>query len=299
MDRMACAVALDMGGTFIKSACVTEEGLCTDVIQTPSGAEADREVILSAIATALQSARAKAHSLGYEVAGIGISTPGPFDYQGKRSLMQHKFQSIHGENLQNALQARGIIGENEELMFMQDANCALAGERAYGAARGKDNCTLVTLGTGLGFSAMANGAFLTNGRGGCYVALYRQPWKDGIIEDVVSARGICRRYQELSGPDEDLTAKQVSEMARDGNSAARQAMEDMGRALGRSVAFHMAYTNSELLVVGGQISKAFDLFAEPLAQALRADGCQAPVRAAVYPEQAALLGAGARILQGA
>jgi glucokinase len=142
---------------------------------------------------------------------------------------------------------------------------------------------------------MVEGAFLTNGHGACYLALYRQPWKDGIIEDVVSGRGIIQAYRKAGGTGEDLSAKEVGKRAREGDTPALQVMEDFGSALGRSIAFHLSYTQTKILVVGGQISKDFSLFEKALLKALRKDGYQGQVFPAKYPEDAALYGAAAAL----
>lgn len=289
-------LALDMGGTFIKSACVDDNGSLGDTIQTPSNASAGQDEILNALAQALCAARSQAQALGLTVGGIGVSTPGPFDYAGKRSLMRHKYQAVYGLDLQEALRTRGALSMGEALVFSQDANAFLAGEHAYGAAKGQDCCALVTLGTGLGFACMVDGVLLTNGRGSCYVALYKQPWQGGVIEDVVSGRGLCAAYRQRRPGAGELTAKQVCDRAREGDADALGVLNAFGQALGASLAFHLNHTGARLLVVGGQISKSFGLFEGALVRALRGQGCEALVCAAQHPEDAGLLGAGAQVL---
>jgi hypothetical protein len=58
---------------------------------------------------------------------------------------------------------------------------------------------------------------LSNGRDSCYIVIYRQPWGDGILEDVVSGGGICAAYQKLSGDEREINAKEVGLRARQGN----------------------------------------------------------------------------------
>jgi glucokinase len=297
MPKETCVLACDMGGTFIKSACVTADGrLAGGLKQTPSRSDGPLEYILTSWEEVLTNLLKNAAAENLEIIGIGISTPGPFNYEKKTSLMRHKFQSIYGINLEEAIRSR-ITLPDVPFNFVQDANAFLAGEQAFGAAKGVQNCTGITLGTGLGFTAMANGRFLSNGRDSCYVALYRQPWKDGIIEDVVSAGGIISAYKSLSGKDEKVTAKDVGIRAKAGEKAALEVMHNFGAALGRSIGFHLIHTYSELLIIGGQISKDFPIFEEPLIAALRKDGYTGPVKPALFPEDAALYGAAAHLLQ--
>jgi glucokinase len=296
LKNQGCVLACDMGGTYIKSACVTVKGrIAGGLRQTPSRSDGSLEDILASWKEVLSGLMENAAVENLAIAGIGISTPGPFNYACKMSLMRHKFKAIHGLNLEEIIR-RKITLPDVPFIFVQDANAFLAGEQAFGAAKGVQNCTGVTVGTGLGFAAMVNGRFLTNGRDSCYTALYRQPWGDGIIEDVVSARGIIAAYKSLSGKDEEVMAKDVGVRAKDGDCTAVEVMRRFGAALGKSIGFHLIHTYSELLVVGGQISKDFPLFEEALNEALRKDGYTGPVKPAMYPEDAALYGVAA--LQG-
>jgi glucokinase len=148
----------------------------------------------------------------------------------------------------------------------------------------------------MGIAAMSGGRLLSNGRDSCYVAIYRQPWGDGILEDLVSGRGICAAYQKLSGDEKEISAKEVGFRARQGEQAAVDVMNQFGAVLGRGVGFHLIHTWSELLVVGGQISRDLCLFEGSLTAALRKDGYTGPVRAAQFPDDAALYGVAAGII---
>jgi glucokinase len=285
-----------MGGSFIKSACISDEGkIIGTVRQTPSRSEGSPADILESWKEVMRGLLESAAAKGLEIAGIGISTPGPFDYSNKMSLMRHKFTAIYGVNLEESI--RSIITlPKVPFIFLQDANAFLAGEHGFGAARGIQNCACVTLGTGLGFAVMSNGQFLTNGRDSCYTALYRQPWGNGAIEDIVSARGIITAYKKISGQDETLDAKEIGIRAKEGDKTALEVMRNFGEVLGRGIGFHLVHTYCELLVIGGQISKDFYLFEQPLRETLDKDGYVNPVVPAHYPEDAALYGATARVL---
>jgi glucokinase len=292
-----CVFACDMGGTYIKSACILEDGsIAGDLRMIPSRSDGQLSDILESWEKTLRSLMETAVEHDLEITGIGISTPGPFDYRRKMSLMKHKFQPIYGIDLEAAIKTHLPLPP-VPFIFVQDSNSYLLGEQRYGSAKGIENCTCVTLGTGLGISAMAGGKLLTNGRDSCYIAIYRQPWGDGILEDVISGRGICAAYRTPAGNGEaeNITAKEIGRLAREGDPAALEVMERFGAVLGRGIAFHLIHTYSELLVVGGQISRDFSLFQNPLVEALRKDGYNGIVRAAQFPEDAALYGVAASI----
>lgn len=293
MNNQTCVITVDMGGTFIKSACVTNAGTLTEVIQTPSCSHKDQNSILNALSTAITTARKQASPL--TVLGVGISTPGPFDYINKTCLMTHKFKSIYGVPLEKALLMHGALRQGESLEFLQDANAYLLGEYAFGAAKGWVNCALVTLGTGLGFAALVNGKLLTNGLNSCYISLYRQPWKNGIIEDVVSAKGLVDAYTLLASHTDAKSAKDVCDRARLGDPSAQKVLHLFGEALGESIAFHLKHIQANCLVIGGQIAKSFDLFETVLTQTLAKNGCPLLIKPAMHLTQAALLGAGSHL----
>jgi glucokinase len=158
-----CVLACDMGGTYIKAACVLADGtLAAPMRMIPSNSGGSLKEILGSWKEVFTQFLNDASENGLDITGIGVCTPGPFDYKRKTSLMRHKFRSIYGINLEEAI--RTVIPlPNVPFEFFQDSNCFLAGEQRYGAAKGVTNCACVTLGTGLGFSVMVDGKFLTNG----------------------------------------------------------------------------------------------------------------------------------------
>jgi len=285
-----------MGGTYIKAACMLEDGTISgSTLMIPSHSDGPLEGVLSGWEETFNALLATASENGLKILGIGVSTPGPFDYTRKTSFMKHKFQSIYGIDLEKEIRNR-IRLPDVPFQFYQDVNSYLMGEQGFGAARGVQNCACITLGTGLGIAAMAGGKLLSNGRNSCYIALFRQPCGDGILEDVISARGICAAYQKFANNNEEISAKEVGLRARNNEKAAIEVWKQFGAILGRGIAFHLNHIWSELLVVGGQISRDFCFFEEDLTAALKKDGYNGQVRPAAYPDDAALYGVAAMIL---
>ncbi|MDR0902209.1 MAG: ROK family protein [Opitutaceae bacterium] len=198
MPASPAILAIDAGGTFFKSALVLPSGeiLAGSLRSAPVDSQGAAAGVIAAYAGVLKNALADAAAAGLRVAAVGVSTPGPFDYENCTSLMTHKFAAIRGVNLRDALggavpEIRGV-----PLRFFSDANVFMLGEQRRGAARGHANAVGVTLGTGVGFGCMAGGKILDNGRGGPFVVIFKLPCRDGILEDYVSARGIVRLFNE-------------------------------------------------------------------------------------------------------
>lgn len=290
-----CTLALDAGGTFFKFALVgTDHRPLTTPESIPVDSNGPAEGILTAYERVLTRARAQSDALGLRLTHVAISTPGPFDYAAATSLMTHKFAAIRGLDIVRTLRERdpGLAGLR--FGFFHDAHAFIAGECIAGAAIGHDRVVGVTLGTGIGFGCMIDGAIRDNGSGGPLVSLYRQPLGEGVVEDVVSRRGILRLYAEhrhQSLP-ADIDVIDVADRAlRLRQPAACEVFHEVGRVLGHAVRPILSSLDIECLVVGGQISNAFPAFADALRHALSTLPSLRSIAPARHVATASLLGA--------
>lgn len=275
-EKDKCAIALDVGGTSLKWTLVdlTNPGSsiarnCFQEILINS--EAPAEVIISTFIETIKMAFQKTRALEFKVVGIGISMPGPFDYEKSISLMKHKFRGIYGIDLKHKLSQLLQLGEKFPIQFELDSEAFLMGEAWRGAARGYNRIIGLTLGTGIGSSFMINGRVV---KGGPEVppngAIWCLPYKDGIVEDKISQRGILKRYQELGGNySEIMGVKEISCLASKGDKISSQVFKGFGLVLGKILKPIVSQFRSECLVLGGQISKSFSLFVDPFKRELR------------------------------
>lgn len=150
------AVAMDIGGTKIKLGIVQDgKLLAATSIDAASahGLTGRLPVIESAINALLQQ-----HNIAVDaLAGVGISMPGIVDSRQKKVLsIDNKFNDVVdlnlGEWVYNTWQTT--------LAIENDARCALIGEWQYGKGKGFDNVVLMTIGTGVGSSAVIEGRVL-------------------------------------------------------------------------------------------------------------------------------------------
>ena len=228
---------LDVGGTFIK---------CSDGREIPVDSAGTREEIVASLRAAV----------GPSPSEVRVAIPGPFEYATGRFLMKHKFAAVYGEYFADLA---GI--PRDSCLFVHDVNGMLLGEVACGAAEGFRNVALVTLGTGLGYSMYIDGQILVNDLGSPAVSIFNRPYRDGILEDFVSKRGIVRGFDGLSAKDVAMKA-----YAGDGPAAARFA--ECGSILSEAVAPLLEQYGIECLLLGGQISRSFSLMEGTLRQGL-------------------------------
>lgn len=287
-------LAIDAGGTYLKAALVGLAGeVCVgSLTQTPVNSAGAAEEILSAYACAIRQARAFANAKQLELIGVGISTPGPFDYANGVSLMTHKFQSLHGVRLRERFCADGLLPEGLPVVFQHDVHSFLLGEQWTGALRGVPNAAAITLGTGLGFGVIKGGAILANSAGGPHCSLFKQPYKGGILEDRISRRGIIAAYRQLaSGEANGLDVADIAAKARAGDRVAAEVFTETGRILAEELSSVFAGYGVTGVVVGGQIAKSFDLFGPEFSRGLSQAGLKLQAAPGKNLDSSALLGA--------
>jgi len=274
-DYGAAVVAIDAGGTYFKSALISAAGelLGGSFSQAPACSRGTKAEIIRAYEHIIRRECEYARDHGVRIGGVGISTPGPFDYQRGMSLMTHKFQAIKGVGLRDELYALGIFSNQLPVVFMQDVHAFLAGEHWTGAIRECDNAAVITLGTGLGFGLLQDGKILDNGKGGPLIPLFKHPYRNGILEDIISRRGIIARYRQYRGTqDADIDVRDIAEKARNNDVQALGVFRETGEILAGELMEILVAREISTVVFGGQISKSFDLFGPAFQEKVTASG---------------------------
>lgn len=147
------------------------------------------------------------------------------------------------------------------VVLNNDANCFGLAEARFGAGAGAGVCCALTLGTGLGAAVVLEGR-LYNGPRGAAAEIWCSPHGGEIVEEAVSGRGVSRNYARLTG--EQRKPEAIAEMARDGHKEAREAWQQFGRDLAAPVSYVCNLLDPDVVVLGGSLSKAFDLFQRTL-----------------------------------
>jgi predicted NBD/HSP70 family sugar kinase/mannose-6-phosphate isomerase class I len=258
------ALGVDVGGSHISSAMVDlsdgeilKHTLCREVVDT----NADRYFILQQWIRTLKSSLSGCAP--GELQGIGISMPGPFDYDKGISLINgvHKYDSLFGINLRQVFIDELSLGENVPVIFENDASCFGLGESLEGEAKGFKKTIVITLGTGLGATFLRNRKIIKNGNGVPPKGfLYNIPFEGGIAEDFISTRGILKSYNQLTGI-QLISAKEIAEKAiLQKDIYALKSFEIFGRHLAKCLQPWLIAFKTDCLVIGGSISKSSSLF---------------------------------------
>lgn len=277
------ALGVDIGGSHITAALVdleTRTIIQDSVKRSAVDSQESKEIILSAWCDVINKAFKKSNA---ETKLIGIAMPGPFDYENGISLIkdQDKFKALYGINIKEELGTRLNI-KTENIHFINDAAGFLQGEVFGGAARGNANVIGLTLGTGLGSSYSIGGIAKD-------ADLWNAPFIDGIAEDYLSTRWFVKRYHQLSN-NTVAGVKELVAIAATDHSATRVFME-FGYNLAQFLIPVIKKHKSDMVIIGGNISRAFSAFSPELIATLNGNDVNATIKVTKLKENAALIGA--------
>ena len=272
---MKAFIALDVGGTQIKSAILTGGGL-SPIHRDAALAQEDAGTILNNLAGIIRARQAELTGQGHSLAGAGLAFPGPFDYQRGICRMRGmgKYDSIYGLDLRAGLsQACGLPGER--FAFENDADLFCLGEAAFGHGKGFERSMMICIGTGLGSGFVEQGRLVKSGpRVPENGWIYSLPYRNGIVDQYLSATGLTNMLRESGCFAPDITVKDAAELARQGNAPAKRIFEAFGQRLEEVIPPIARRFGAECLVVGGQAAKSGGLFCGGLEQALGRWGIQ-------------------------
>lgn len=144
-------IGIDLGGTNIKAAVVTETGKIIDELSCPTHAESGAEAAINAIASLIEKLAGK-----YTVSGVGMGCPGMVDDQSGFVVYAN---NLHWVNVDVRTMLREKTGFSVRLV--NDANAAALAEALVGCGKDADSLIVITLGTGVGGGVMLNGKLLT------------------------------------------------------------------------------------------------------------------------------------------
>jgi len=186
-----------------------------------------------------------------------------------------------------------------------DAQLALLAEASLGAARGRQDAILLSIGTGIGSAVLSGGRIVRGSKGGaCSFG-----WACAEIDDLGDDRnGWLERH--ASGTALDAAARSINladgpaliAAARQGYTAAVRALEEPMHGLGTSLAGAVGLLDPEMIVIAGGVSGEMDLLApmvhEALNRQLPSHLRNVEIRAGMFGPKAGLIGAGIAGRQG-
>ncbi|MBO5862062.1 MAG: ROK family protein [Bacteroidales bacterium] len=222
-----------------------ENGAISEIIHKEIDNRETEEVILSEIIHTITSI------FNDSVVGIGIGVPSLVDVKKGIVLNPTNIPSWHKVYLKDILESHFNI----PAYVNNDANCLALGEKYFGVAKDYENIAGITIDTGLGVGIIINGK-LYSGRNAGAGEFCSIPYRDHNYEYYCSTQYFERKY----GLKNDILLAR----ARRKDKIALAIYEMYGNDLGNAVKAIMYALDPDAIVIGGQISEAYEFFTESL-----------------------------------
>jgi glucokinase len=286
------AIGADIGGSHITSAIidlVSGKILKDTVSERSVNNQAPSKEIIDVWADALAGSLNKVQA--EDVKGIGFAMPGPFDYVRGICYIKGvaKYENLYGINVKEAIAGALKMPDDFLIRFMNDASSFAVGEAWAGSATMEKKSLSITLGTGFGSAFISDRIPIVDGplvpKIGC---VYHLPYRDGIADDYFSTRGLLGRYRKLTG-NELNGVKELAALATS-DKKVTALFVDFGENLAIFLAPWLIGFEAGVLVIGGNISHAYNLFGEVFESRLKMEKCACRVVLSKLKEDAALLG---------
>jgi glucokinase len=302
-------IGIDAGGTKLLGG-VVDEGLVVHHRVHRTWRGGDRAETLDIFVEAVEEVRAAAPDI--EAVGFGIPALVEWERGVSRWSTHLPLADVPFRDLMSERLGLPVIVDN-------DANAALIAETRFGAARDCAHAVLVALGTGIGSGLLLDGRIYRGSRGlgaeiGHMVVDLHGPDCQGAcpgrgcLEVMASGSAIGREGvaaarrapssalgRRLAGGRE-ITGGIVTELAHDGDEAARSVLAEIGRRLGYGLAGVVNVFNPEVIVIGGGAIAAGELPLSP-ARAVVLERALPPAREMVrivpahFGDESGMLGA--------
>jgi glucokinase len=269
--------AIDVGGTKIASALFTRAGVTSardKIAIDKAGGDAAAGQIAGRIGILAQAARAA----GGRMLAVGISVPG-IVYSASGKVWA---PNIPGWDQYPLLD---VIGGQVPLILESDRSAYVAGEAWFGAAAGARDAVFLAVGTGIGAGIISGGRILHGhediagavGWFGLDPDFKPEYAAMGSFEAEASGSSVARKARErlekgrpsamlelACGAIDAVTAEIVAEAARRRDPLALEVVAEVVTYLAMGVANIVSILNPEVVVLGGGLFQAADVFLEPV-----------------------------------
>lgn len=237
-------IGIDLGATNVRGAVVDGDALA-DIITVRIHSDGSVDEVLDDIYSVIDPLMTP------DVAGIGIGVPSVVDVEEGIVYDVLYIPSWKEVPLKRLLEARYRL----PVYVNNDANCFALGEFYFGKGKGVGSLIGMTIGTGLG-SGIVIFNKLYAGRNCGAGELGLLPYRENILEYYCSGSFFRNVY--------GLDGMEVYEAALRGEARALALYAELGVHVGQAIKAVMYAYDPELIVLGGSVSQAFDLFSHPM-----------------------------------
>jgi glucokinase len=286
-ENQSPVIAIDLGGTKIVTALVSENGEILDrervLTQASEGPEAVIERMLGTIDHLLERRNMKAMNLK----GICVAAASPVDMKkGIVSTPPH-LPGWYAVPLRDIVKDRYGI----DSYLVNDVKAAVLGEHRFGAGKGIDNLICITLGTGIGGGIITNGKLYFGelggagevghmtidvngprclcGNTGCWEMFASGTAMEREAAIHLSSGKVSSLIEVGRSKGGVITSEDIAEAARNGDVLAIRVIAWSARYLGIGLVNLVNLFNPGMIVIGGGLSKIGDILLEPAIQVVK------------------------------
>jgi glucokinase len=256
------AIGVDLGGTNLRVALISEEGEILQKIKEPSSGD-----IMSSLKAAVE------RLISDDVVGIGIGVAGIIDRENQGVITSPNLPSISGKSFRE-------LGFKLPLVVENDASAAAFGERWMGTGKDFKNFVLMTLGTGIGggivykgellgvaaevghMSIVDNGEKCPCGNYGCLELYAAARAMVGTVTKALEGGADSMLRECCKGNIYKITPEDIYEAAFEGDNLAREVLKDAGKYLGVGIANLINIMSPEAVILTGGLIGAWDIYVE-------------------------------------
>lgn len=269
-------LGIDIGGTAVKFGLVNGEGVMVSEVSEYSVKFDNYETpIIETVVKSAKEFMSKNNKNFFDINGIGVSATGGIN--SKLGIVEGSAGHIknwEGTNIKKRLEAE--FGMNT--VVLNDANAAALGEMWKGAAKGRENVVVMTIGTGVGGGIIVDSKILLGSKGFAGEIGHIPVNVDGeecscgntgCIEHYGSTSALVRNIKnavisgEIIGINEDeidgrLIFKQVSV----GNKVVIKYVDEWINYISAALVGLVHIFNPEMVILGGGVSKQKEFFVD-------------------------------------
>ncbi len=300
-------IAIDLGGTRIKVGIVAN-GEVLNSIFVDAFSEQGLLPRLPVLEESIDHLVKQLNLTFGDIAGIGISIPGIVDSRQMKLLSVNKKFS---DAVDFDFPAWALRKWNKPLVIENDARCATVGEWQFGSGKGCDNLVMLTLGTGVGGSAIIEGKLLRGKHflAGCLVGHFTINYEGdtcncgniGCVESEASTWRLPERARsnmlfsssQLSAY-ETIDYRLVFELAGQGDELSKMLVNQSLDAWSAGIINSIHAYDPDMVILGGGIMRSHEVILPYITQKVEQHAWtpwgKVEIKAARFPDSAALYG---------
>lgn len=281
---MAQRIGIDVGGTNVKIALVSDKGKIIYSNSIPTRAEMGYEYTINSMKDAVRDLLKETKMKASDIEGMGFGFPGQIDCKKGVVRLAPNIPGWVNVPIASIMEKEFGIPTRVD----NDVRTATLGELNYGAGVGCENLVCITVGTGIGSGLVVNGKLVRGannaageighiklnmqggplcgcGDRGCLEAYASGPSIVAMAEEYIRG-GKSTKYRELANP--DITPYIVAVAAKEGDPVAKQIFRIMGEYIGMGLTSVVNLLNPEKIIIGGGVADAGDILLDPIRETI-------------------------------